>query len=128
VNKPVLDSSAILAVVNAEPGHEKLTDQVLAGAVASTVNLAEVQAKLVTRGWPPELAWQDANAPIDAAVAFEPEHARLAGDLVSITKHLGLSLGDRACLALALVLKAPVYTTDKSWKNLKLNVRIHVIR
>lgn len=128
LNKLVLDSSAILAVVNAEPGHEKLTDDLLAGAVASTVNLAEVQAKLVSRGWPADLAWQDTNGLIEKAVPFEPEHARLAGDLWARTKHLGLSLGDRACLALALALNAPVYTTDKSWKNLKLNVPIHVIR
>ena len=128
LNKLVLDSSAILAVVNAEPGHEKLTKELLAGAVASTVNLAEVQTKLVTRGWPSEMAWHDANGPINEAVTFEPEHARLAGDLVSTTKHLGLSLGDRACLALALALNAPVYTADRSWKNLKLTVPIHVIR
>jgi PIN domain nuclease of toxin-antitoxin system len=128
VNKAVLDSSAILAVVNAEPGHQKLTPELLAGAVASTVNLAEVQAKLVSRGWPSEVAWQDANSPIDEAITFEPEHARVAGDLFSRTKHLGLSLGDRACLALAIALDAPVYTTDKSWKNLKLNVPVHIIR
>ncbi len=127
-NKLVLDSSAILAIVNAEPGHEKLTEKLLAGAVASTVNLAEVQTELVSRGWPSEMAWQDANSPIDEAVAFEPEHARLAGDLVSTTKRLGLSLGDRACLALALALNAPVYTTDKSWRSLKLKVPVHVIR
>jgi len=128
LNRSVLDSSAILAVVNAEPGHEKLTNELLAWAVASTVNLAEVQAKLVSRGWPADLAWRDANGPIDEAVSFEPEQARLAGDLWPRTKYLGLSLGDRACLALALTLNAPVYTTDKSWKNLKLNVPIHVIR
>lgn len=128
MNKPVLDSSAILAVVNAEPGHEKLTDEVLTHAVASTVNLAEVQAKLLSRGWPSDLAWQDANGPINEAIRFEPEHARIAGDLVSATKHLGLSLGDRACLALALALNAPVYTTDKSWRNLKLKIPVHVVR
>ena len=70
MNKAVLDSSAILAVVNAEPGHQKLTPELLAGAVASTVNLAEVQAKLVSRGWPSEVAWQDANSPIDKAITF----------------------------------------------------------
>jgi PIN domain nuclease of toxin-antitoxin system len=48
--------------------------------------------------------------------------------LVAQTRALGLSLGDRACLALGLALKAPVYTADKSWKKLKVNVRIHVIR
>ncbi len=128
MNKQVLDSSAMLAVINAEAGHEKLTGELLSHAVASTVNLAEVQAKLRSRGWPPELAWQDANGPINEAISFEPEHARIAGDLVSVTRHLGLSLGDRACLALALALNAPVYTTDKSWKNLKLKVTVHIIR
>lgn len=128
MNKPVLDSSAILAVVNAEPGHEKLSGELLTHAVASTVNLAEGHAKLLSRGWPSDLAWQDANGPIDEAIPFEPEHARIAGDLVSATRHLGLSLGDRACLALALALNAPVYTTDKSWKSLKLKIPIHVLR
>ncbi len=59
---------------------------------------------------------------------FGEEHARIAGDLVTQTRPLGLSLGDRACLALGMALKAPVYTADKTWKKLKLNVRIHVVR
>lgn len=118
----------MLAMINAEPGHEKLTGELLRHAVASTVNLAEVHAKLLSRGWPSGQAWQDANGPINEAITFESEHARIAGDLVSATRHLGLSLGDCACLALAVALNAPVYTTDKSWKNLKLKVPIHVIR
>jgi PIN domain nuclease of toxin-antitoxin system len=56
------------------------------------------------------------------------DHAKTAGDLVPYTRALGLSPGDRACLALGLVLKAPVYTTDRSWKNLSIGVRIHVIQ
>ncbi len=51
-----------------------------------------------------------------------------AGDLITETRPLGLSLADRACLALGLDLKVPVYTADRSWKNLKVGVRIHVIR
>jgi len=47
---------------------------------------------------------------------------------VAQSRPLGLSLGDRACLALGLALKAPVYTADKSWKKLKVGARIHVIR
>ena len=54
--------------------------------------------------------------------------ARVAGIMVRETRALGLSLGDRACLALGLALKAPVYTADKSWKNLKVGVKIQVIR
>jgi ribonuclease VapC len=128
MNRIVLDASAILAVINGETGHEKLTPELLARAVGSTVNLAEVQAKLVSRGWTPVEAWEDASSPIREAVPFNEEHAKIAGSLVTLTHHLGLSLGDRACLALGMALNAPIYTADKTWKGLKLNVRIHVIR
>ncbi|MFZ0814092.1 MAG: type II toxin-antitoxin system VapC family toxin [Candidatus Sulfotelmatobacter sp.] len=128
MNEVVLDASAILAVINAEPGAEKLTPDLLAGAVGSTVNLAEVQTKLVSRGWTSEQAWEDATSPIRAVLPFDEEQARMAGDLVAHTRHLGLSLGDRACLALGMAIKAHVYTAEKAWKKLKVGVRIHVIR
>jgi len=48
--------------------------------------------------------------------------------LLPQTRSLGLSLGDRACLALGIVLKAPIYTADRAWKDLRLKVSIHVIR
>jgi ribonuclease VapC len=127
-NKIVLDASAILAVINSEPGAEKLTPGLLARAVASTVNLAEVHTKLVSRGWPSVQAWEDATSPLREALPFDQDHARIAGDLVARTRHLGLSLGDRACLALAIALKLPVYTGEKAWKKLNLNLKIHVIR
>src|SRR5260370_12108058 len=98
-----------MAIVNAEPGHENLTEELLAGAVASTVNLAEVQTKLVNRGWPSEVAWQDAHSPIKEAMAFEAEHARLAGDLAAPTKHLPLFFGYCPRLAPAIFLDAPRY-------------------
>jgi ribonuclease VapC len=50
------------------------------------------------------------------------------GDLVHQTRPLGLSFRERACLALGLALKAPIYTADKSWKKLKLGFDIYVIR
>ncbi len=128
MNRIVLDASAILAVIHGEAGQEKLTPELLAGAIASTVNLAEVQAKLVSRGWTPVEAWEDTTSPIREAVPFNEEHAKIAGSLVTLTRHLGLSLGDRACLALGMALKAPVYTADKTWKGIKWGVRIHVIR
>ena len=124
----VLDASAILAVINGEAGADKLTPELLREAVCSTVNLAEVQAKLVMRGWPPHEAWNDATSPIREAVAFDDEQARIAGSMVTVTRPLGLSLGDRACLALGLSLRAPIYTAEKSWSKLKLGVRVHVIR
>jgi PIN domain nuclease of toxin-antitoxin system len=124
----VLDASAILAVVHQEPGWDKLPNALLETAVVSTVNLAEVQSKLVSSGWSPEDAWEDATSAVREVFSFSPEHAKTTGNLIAQTRPAGLSLGDRACLALALELNAPVYTTDRSWKNLKLSIPIHVIR
>jgi PIN domain nuclease of toxin-antitoxin system len=118
----------MLAVLNQELGSDKLTPEMLNNAAGSVVNLAEVHTKLVSRGGDPDEAWEDTLSAIQQAVPFDEEQARITGGLVAQTRALGLSLGDRACLALGLVLKAPVYTTDKSWKNLKVGVRIHVIR
>ena len=128
MNRIVLDASAILAVLNCEPGADKLTPQLLSSATSSTVNLAEVQSKLVARGLSPDDAWEATLSPIREAMAFTAEHAKTAGSLITHTRALGLSLGDRACLALGLALRAPIYTADKSWKNLKVGVRIYIIR
>ncbi|HZC23503.1 MAG TPA: type II toxin-antitoxin system VapC family toxin [Candidatus Binatia bacterium] len=128
MSKIVLDASAVLAIIHQESGSEKLTLELLAQATVSTVNLAEVQGKLVSSGWDPEEAWEDASSPVSEVIPFTSEQAKASGTLIAETRALGLSLGDRACLALALDLKAPVYTADRSWKNLKLGIRIHVIR
>ncbi len=128
MSRIVLDASAVLAVLNQEAGWESLSPRRLLQAALSTVNLAEVHTKLVRRGVPREEAWEDATSLIAETVPFTEEQAQIAGGLAAETRPLGLSLGDRACLALALALKAPVYTTDRAWKNLKLGVRIHVLR
>jgi ribonuclease VapC len=128
MNRIVLDASAILAVLNREPGADKLTAQLLSTGVASTVNLAEVQSKLVDRGIGADAAWIATLSSVQEAVPFTTEQAKIAGHLITETRPLGLSLADRACLALGLDLKAPVYTADRSWKNLKVGIRIHVIR
>lgn len=128
MNRIVLDASALLAILNEEAGAEQLTPEVLSEAAASTVNLAEVQGKLVDLGLSPDDAWEATLSAIRDVVPFNADQAKLAGNLVAQTRALGLSLGDRACLALGLALKAPVYTADKSWKKLKLGIRIHVIR
>jgi ribonuclease VapC len=127
VNRIVLDASAILAVINAEPGAHKLTPDLLASAVASSVNLAEVQTKLLSRGWTSEQAWEDATSPVREVLPFDKEQARIAGDLATQTWHLGLSLGDRACLGLGMALKVPVYTAEKAWKKLRVGVKVEVI-
>lgn len=123
----VLDASALMAVINNEPGAEKLTPEIMSAATASTVNLAEVHGKLVQRGFSLADAWTAAFCTIHEAAPFTAEQARTAGDLVVDTRALGLSLGDRACLALGIALRAPVYTADRSWKRLNVGVRIHVI-
>ena len=124
----ILDASALLAVINREPGCERLTPELLSGASSSTVNLAEVQGTLVREGAEPNEAWEKALSLIGAAIPFTSEHAKVAGSLVSQTRAWGLSLGDRACLALGLALGLPVYTADKLWKNLRIGVKVHVIR
>ena len=128
MNRVVLDASALLALLNNEPGSETLTPELLSNATSSTVNLAEVQTKLVSEGGDPDEAWEDTLSPIRETAPFTDAQAKIAGDLVSQTRRSGLSLGDRACLALGIVLKAPIYTADRSWKSLKVGVRIHVIR
>jgi ribonuclease VapC len=128
VSRIVLDASAVLAILNNEAGAEKLTPRLLGEATASTVNLAEVQARLVSRGLNPDDAWEAAISPIRESEPFTDEQARIAGGLVAKTRPLGLSLGDRACLALGIALRAPVYTADQSWKGLRLGIRIHHIR
>lgn len=128
MNSIVLDASALLAVLNREPGAERLTPQLLSAAISSAVNLAEVQSKLVSRGIKPDEAWEATISPIRESAVFTDEQAKIAGSLIVRTSGFGLSIGDRACLALGIALKAPVYTADRSWKNLKLGVRIHLVR
>ncbi len=128
MNEVVFDASVMLALLQNERGAENLTDEVMGNAVASTVNLAEVQSKLVKKGLPPEEAWEDALSSVTAVEPFTTEQAKIAGSLIATTAKYGLSLGDRSCLALAIALHAPVYTTEQAWKNLKVGIPIHVIR
>jgi len=128
MSRPVLDASAILAVLFDERGAEKLTDEIMDSAVVSAVNLAEVQSKLVKLGHPPDKAWADALLLESGSEPFTAEQAKLAGSLIAKTERFGLSLGDRCCLALAITLEAPIYTTEQIWKNLRVGVPIYVIR
>ena len=130
MNKVVLDASALLAVLQGEPGAEIFTRKLdlLENAAVSAVNVAEAYGKLIGAGMPPADAWDAVTAPAREVVVFDTTQARITGDLVTKTRSLGLSLGDRACLALGIMLKAPVYTADRAWKTLHLGVPIHVIR
>lgn len=123
----VLDASALIALMRNERG-ASVVAACLPSAVISTVNQAEVQTKLVSAGLSEQEAWWHI-AEIDCkSIPFDEEQARVAGGLVRQTRPHGLSLGDRACLALAMERKATVYTTDAAWKELDLGIDVRVIR
>jgi PIN domain nuclease of toxin-antitoxin system len=128
MSRAVLDASVVLAVLFEERGAEKMTDEIMDRAVIGMVNLAEVQSKLVKLGHAPEDALSDAHLLESAPEPFTADQAKIAGSLITTTEKYGLSLGDRSCLALAISLKVPVYTTEQVWRNLKLGIPIHVIR
>jgi PIN domain nuclease of toxin-antitoxin system len=127
VSKYVLDASAVLALLDAEPGADKVAT-VLMDAAIGTVNLAEVHAKLSERGQYGRQALAEILSVADAVLPFTEEHATIAGSLRASTMHLGLSLGDRACLALGIALGVPVFTTERIWAQLHLPCGIHLIR
>ena len=127
MSEHVLDASALLAVMLEERGAEKVRE-LLAGAIVGAVNLAEVVAKLQERGAPDENI--DRNiARLDLPVIpFDAAHAMAAGKLRARTRGAGLSLGDRACLALALARSLPAVTTDRGWAALDVGAEVIVAR
>lgn len=130
MNRVVLDTSALLAILQGEPGGEVFARQseLLENSMMSAVNVAEAHGKLVGVGIESEDAWEAVTASVPEIVDFDREQAKIVGGLLPQTRPLGLSLGDRACLALGIVLKVPIYTADRAWKNLKVKVSIHIIR
>jgi PIN domain nuclease of toxin-antitoxin system len=127
VSEIVLDASALIAVLREEPGAVAV-EAVLDDAAISTVNLSEVQAKLVERGAPAEIAWSWlVDLDLDV-IDFDAPQARVAGDLRALTRSHGLSLAVRACLALARVLGAPAMTADRAWSGLEIGIEIRAIR
>lgn len=123
----VLDASALLALLNAEPGQEEV-ERSIPGAAISAVNLSEVVAKLTEAGMSEE-AVRSALEDIEINVhPFDRESAYRTGALRMATKKLGLSLGDRACVSLGEQLQRPVLTADRNWRDLELGIEIRVIR
>ena len=110
----VLDASAMLALINEEPGHEAV-EAVMPGALLSSVNLAEVVSKLAERGMPAERAQAVTLALGPRIVDFDATLAEISGRLRPLTRASGLSLGDRCCLALAKHRGAVAFTTERVW-------------
>ncbi|HEY5411711.1 MAG TPA: type II toxin-antitoxin system VapC family toxin [Caulobacteraceae bacterium] len=123
----VLDSSAVLAVLLNERGGE-IPEAAFPAALISTVNLAEVATRLIDLGHSPAEADQLAARGGYRIVAFDAPAATAVAKLRSATRHLGLSLGDRACLALAEREGLPVLTADRAWASLDIGVQIRLIR
>ena len=125
----VFDASAALAVVFAEPGSERAEQLLEDGdAVISSVNHAEVMARLLERGMREVEADSVCEALRLQILPFTAAQARASGRLRPATRALGLSLGDRCCLALAQEHRgAQVVTADRLWKDLK-GFKITLIR
>lgn len=124
----VLDASAILANLLVEPGGDAVSARLASDGVVSMVNLSEVVAKLVERGGTEPQIDAMMEQFVSRSHVFDAPQARAAGLLRRQTRAAGLSFGDRACLALALALDAPVLTADRAWAGLDVGVAIEVIR
>lgn len=127
MSSAVLDASAVLAALNREPGADRVAE-VIERSLLCSVNLAEVVAKLVERGASPEQAAMIVGALGCRVVVLDEALAIRTGTLRHDTRSSGLSLGDRACLALAEREGLPALTTDRVWKSLELGIDVHVIR
>jgi ribonuclease VapC len=123
----VIDASALLALLNDEPGADVVAEALPQGVI-SAVNLSEVVAKLCDAGMP-EKAIHQALKPLGIEIVpFGEEEAYQAGLLRTSTQKLGISLGDRACLSLAKKLGIEALTADKAWAGLSIGTTIKVIR
>jgi ribonuclease VapC len=123
----VLDSSAILALLNNEPGASAV-EAVLDDALVSTVNYAEIISKLVERGSTSAQAQSALGAIVLTTADFDIALAQRAGALRAETMRRGLSLGDRACLALAEREGVPALTSDRSWVGAASGIDVRLIR
>ena len=130
MNQPlssVLDASALLAMLHREQGGD-IVEGLVEGAVISTVNWSEVYQRSLARGVEVRGLGSELAALGLQVVSFGTEDAERAAELWPATRSAGLSLGDRACLALALRLGAPAVTGDRSWSRLELDIPITTIR
>jgi ribonuclease VapC len=129
----VLDASAVLALLHDEPGADAVVDAIAAGTTIGVVNWAEVLSKVAADGDDP----REVAARIGAGVGSEAViwvEALSAADCIAsaelrpVTKAKGLSLADRACLALAARLGLPALTTDTGWTEVEVEAEVVLIR
>jgi ribonuclease VapC len=133
VSSAVLDASALLAYLRDEPGASAVADAVAGGVSISTVNLGEVFSRVADRGADPADVAREMTdrGLLDGAITveeFTSADAVEVGRLRPLTREHGLSLGDRACLALARRLALPAVTADTAWSKLDLKLDLRQIR
>ena len=126
MKRAVLDASAILAALFREPGAD-VVEAYYEKGVVSSVNLSEVAAKLSERGMPSAEARELLSGLGLAVRPFDEELAYIAGALRDATRSSGLSLGDRACLALGLAEAVPIVTMDPLWAEVSEAVGVEVV-
>jgi len=124
--RAVLDASALLAVLYREPG-SVVVERYFAQAVVSSVNLSEVAARLSDHGVDSQEALEILSGLGLEVREFDTELALMAGALREVTRPLGLSLGDRACLALGIAEGAPILTTDRAWADVPIETTAEVV-
>lgn len=123
----VLDASALLAMLNEEPG-QHVVEEVIGDCSIGAPNYSEVIGKLIDAGVPEDDARHTVELLNIEIVSFDANLAFHAASLRPATRRLGLSLGDRCCLALGRARKATVLTSERSWSKLKIGVKIRLIR
>lgn len=123
----VLDASALLALLFGEPGAQSVAEVIAEGATVSTVNLAEVATVLIRNRREPESVLEPVRAQVDVE-PFTDADALAVAALYPRVSEMGLSLGDRACLALAQRLDVPALTAENIWADLSLDVAVQLIR
>jgi ribonuclease VapC len=133
VSSFVLDASAFLAYLQNEAGSSVVEAALLQRASMSVVNWIEVLSKVADLGDDPQALTQDLEAQGVLGqdleiVAMNQADALAIAQLRPLTKSIGLSLGDRACIALGERLGLPVLTSDRVWASLDLGAEIRLIR
>jgi ribonuclease VapC len=123
----ILDASALIALIYQENGGH-LVEKNLPNVEISAINLAEVASFLIKKGLAIEEAASLLNDLSIPTIPFDETQAFLTAQLINKTAQYGLSLGDRACLALAILKSQAVLTADKIWRGLHLDIEIKLIR
>ena len=126
-SKVVFDASALLCLLNDEPGADRVAEA-LPRCVVGTTNLAEVVSKLRERGLSLDEVREVLGGLHLDVRPLSHSQAMMIGDLRPGTKTLGLSLGDRACLSLAIDLDAELYTTDTDLARAEVSIAITNVR